>query len=98
MTNPSLRPVVLQNNLGHGSGLHAAPSEGVGRGAFFVGLGMACATGGLLQRASVRRRAIPGEKAKDFSLPDENGRTLSMESFPGKNILIWWYPEANTHA
>jgi len=98
MTSPSLRPVVLQNNLGHESGLHAASSEGVGRGAFVVGLGIACATGGFLRRASVRRRAIPGEKAKDFSLPDEHGRTLSMESFPGKNILIWWYPEANTHA
>lgn len=98
VTTPSLGKVTLQQRPAHGMHSPSASNGGLGCSLLPVGLGLASIVGGLLHRASVRRRAIPGEKAQDFNLPDENGRMLSLESFPGKNLLIWWYPEANTHA
>ncbi len=36
------------------------------------------------------------QKAPDFTLPDENGETVSLSSFKGKPIVLFFYPRANT--
>ncbi len=36
------------------------------------------------------------EKAPDFSLPDENGNTVSLKQFKGKDVVLFFYPKANT--
>jgi len=41
-------------------------------------------------------RSAVGDAAPGWSLPDETGRNLSPEAFEGKNLLIWWYPKADT--
>ena len=35
-------------------------------------------------------------KAPDFSLPDENGKTTRLSDFRGKNVVLFFYPKANT--
>ena len=35
-------------------------------------------------------------KAPDFSLPDENGQTTRLSDFRGKNVVLFFYPKANT--
>jgi len=36
------------------------------------------------------------EKAPDFTLPDENGEPVTLSSFKGKPIVLFFYPRANT--
>ncbi len=36
------------------------------------------------------------QKAPDFSLPDENGTTVSLEQFRGKHVVLFFYPKAMT--
>ncbi len=31
-----------------------------------------------------------------FTLPDENGNPVSLEQFRGKNVVLFFYPKANT--
>jgi peroxiredoxin Q/BCP len=38
----------------------------------------------------------PGEKAPDFTLPDQDGKPLSLISLRGGWVLLWWYPKAGT--
>ena len=35
-------------------------------------------------------------KAPDFSLADENGKTTRLSDFRGKNVVLFFYPKANT--
>ena len=37
-----------------------------------------------------------GEKAPDFTLPDETGRNVSLKDFRGKNVVLYFYPKAMT--
>ena len=37
-----------------------------------------------------------GDAAVDFSLPDQNGKLRSLKEFEGKNVVLWWYPKADT--
>ena len=37
-----------------------------------------------------------GAKAPKFSLPDQTGKPVSLSSFKGKNLLIYFYPKADT--
>ena len=37
-----------------------------------------------------------GIKAPDFSLFDKNGNTVSLSSFLGKKVVIYFYPKDNT--
>ena len=37
-----------------------------------------------------------GEKAPDFVLPSDEGEEVSLETFRGKRVLIFFYPKANT--
>ena len=42
--------------------------------------------------------AIPkeGEKAPDFTAKDQNGNTVSLSDFKGKNVILYFYPQDNT--
>jgi len=35
-------------------------------------------------------------KAPDFTLPDENGNPVSLAQFRGQNVVLFFYPKANT--
>jgi len=37
-----------------------------------------------------------GDKAPDFSLQDQNGKTVSLEDFKGKKVVLYFYPRDNT--
>ena len=37
-----------------------------------------------------------GEPAPDFSLIDHQGRTQSLKDYQGKQLVIWFYPKADT--
>jgi peroxiredoxin Q/BCP len=36
------------------------------------------------------------DKAPDFTLPDENGREVSLKDFCGKTVILFFYPRAST--
>lgn len=36
------------------------------------------------------------DKAPDFTLPDENGRAVSLQDFRGKQVVLFFFPKANT--
>ena len=38
----------------------------------------------------------PGDKAPAFSLPDENGETVTNDSLKGKTYFLYFYPKADT--
>ena len=37
-----------------------------------------------------------GTKAPTFSVPDQNGTTVSLADQAGHWVLLWWYPKAST--
>ncbi len=37
-----------------------------------------------------------GDMAPDFTLPDQNGNMVSLQSFRGKNVVVYFYPKAMT--
>jgi thioredoxin-dependent peroxiredoxin len=37
-----------------------------------------------------------GDKAPDFSLPDQSGNTVRLKDFKGKKIVLYFYPKDNT--
>ena len=38
----------------------------------------------------------PGDSAPDFSLPDQNGKTISLKDFRGQKVVVYFYPKALT--
>ncbi len=36
------------------------------------------------------------DKAPDFTLPDENGNDTSLKDFRGKNVVLFFFPKADT--
>lgn len=38
----------------------------------------------------------PGDRAPDFELPSNDGATLSLKSFSGKKVVLYFYPKDNT--
>ena len=36
------------------------------------------------------------DKAPEFSLPNEEGKTITLKDFRGKNVVLFFYPKANT--
>lgn len=37
-----------------------------------------------------------GTKAPAFALPDQNGATVGLDDFRGRNVLVYFYPKADT--
>ncbi len=37
-----------------------------------------------------------GTKAPDFTLPDKDGNSVSLSSFAGKKVVLYFYPRDNT--
>ena len=37
-----------------------------------------------------------GEKAPDFNLLDQNNQTVSLDSFQGQHVLLYFYPKDDT--
>jgi peroxiredoxin Q/BCP len=38
----------------------------------------------------------PGTAAPDFAVKDHTGRTVRLSDFRGKNVVLWFYPKADT--
>jgi peroxiredoxin Q/BCP len=38
----------------------------------------------------------PGDKAPDFALRDQRGKTVRLKDFRGKNVVVYFYPKADT--
>jgi peroxiredoxin Q/BCP len=36
------------------------------------------------------------DKAPDFTLPDENGKEISLRDLRGKSVILYFFPRANT--
>jgi peroxiredoxin len=36
------------------------------------------------------------DKAPEFTLPDENGKDVSLRDFRGKNVVLFFFPKADT--
>lgn len=36
------------------------------------------------------------DKAPEFSLPDQNGQTVSLKDFRGKTVILFFFPKADT--
>jgi peroxiredoxin Q/BCP len=41
-------------------------------------------------------RLAPGDKAPAFSLPDANGKKVSLADYKGRRVIIYFYPAAST--
>ena len=37
-----------------------------------------------------------GQKAPDFEVLDHHGATVRLKDFEGKNVVLWFYPKADT--
>ena len=37
-----------------------------------------------------------GQAAPDFTLPGDDGRPVSLKSLRGRNVVLYWYPQADT--
>jgi peroxiredoxin Q/BCP len=38
----------------------------------------------------------PGDPAPDFTLPDQNGKPVSLSGLRGKTVVLYFYPKADT--
>ena len=36
------------------------------------------------------------DKAPDFSVPDENGEKVSLKDLRGRNVVLFFFPKADT--
>ena len=41
-------------------------------------------------------RLAPGDKAPDFTLPDADGKPVSLSSLRGQRVIVYFYPAAMT--
>jgi len=37
-----------------------------------------------------------GDKAPNFSLPNQNGENVTLDDFSGKKVVLWFFPKAST--
>lgn len=37
-----------------------------------------------------------GDTVRDFTLPNQNNEMITLSSYKGKKVLIWFYPKAST--
>jgi peroxiredoxin Q/BCP len=36
------------------------------------------------------------DRAPDFTLPDENGGSVTLESYRGRHVVLYFFPKADT--
>jgi thioredoxin-dependent peroxiredoxin len=48
------------------------------------------------RRARGFRMLKPGDVAPDFTVRDHTGRTHRLADYHGKNVVLWFYPKADT--
>jgi peroxiredoxin Q/BCP len=41
-------------------------------------------------------RLAPGDKAPDFTLPDADGKPVSLSGYRGRTLVVYFYPAAST--
>ncbi|MCU1495632.1 MAG: Redoxin [Acidimicrobiaceae bacterium] len=41
-------------------------------------------------------KLVAGDKAPDFSLPDQDGETVSLGDFTGRRVVVYFYPADDT--
>ncbi|MBE8520297.1 thioredoxin-dependent thiol peroxidase [Amycolatopsis sp. H6(2020)] len=41
-------------------------------------------------------RLSPGDEAPDFTLPDSEGKEVSLRDFRGRSVVVYFYPAAST--
>ncbi|MFB0522013.1 MAG: redoxin domain-containing protein, partial [Desulfatiglandales bacterium] len=41
-------------------------------------------------------RLSPGDKAPNFELTDQYGKTIKLSDFKGRKVLVYFYPKAMT--
>jgi peroxiredoxin Q/BCP len=37
-----------------------------------------------------------GDQAPDFEVKDHQGRTVRLSDYRGKDVVLWFYPKADT--
>jgi peroxiredoxin Q/BCP len=37
-----------------------------------------------------------GDQAPEFAVSDQNGVTRRLSDYRGRNVVLWFYPKANT--
>jgi thioredoxin-dependent peroxiredoxin len=42
------------------------------------------------------KELVVGDKAPEFSLPDQSGKPVSLKDFKGKQIILYFYPKDDT--
>ncbi|RZO36536.1 MAG: redoxin domain-containing protein [Rhodospirillaceae bacterium] len=69
---------------------------------FFVPVCRSRCAGGIFSRYDKSNGEIlmslitAGADAPDFSLPNQDGKTVKKDDFAGRYVLLWWYPKADT--
>jgi thioredoxin-dependent peroxiredoxin len=41
-------------------------------------------------------RLAPGDKAPAFTLPDSDGKKVSLADYKGRRVIVYFYPAAST--
>ena len=36
------------------------------------------------------------DPAPDFAVANQDGESVSLASLRGRNVILWWYPKADT--
>src|SRR6478735_5306961 len=44
----------------------------------------------------VQSKLKVGDKAPDFTAPDQNGKKVTLSKFQGKKVVLYFYPKDNT--
>ena len=39
----------------------------------------------------------PGDQAPDFELPDQDGNAVRLADFRGRQVVLYFYPKADTN-
>ncbi|MBF4463384.1 MULTISPECIES: thioredoxin-dependent thiol peroxidase [unclassified Rathayibacter] len=53
-------------------------------------------TGSTLPPIPADERLAAGDTAPAFTLPDQDGRPVSLEEYRGRRVILFFYPEADT--
>ncbi|WP_024802810.1 thioredoxin-dependent thiol peroxidase [Nocardia sp. BMG51109] len=46
--------------------------------------------------SATAERLRPGDTAPEFSLPDADGKTVSLADYRGRKVIVYFYPAAST--